>query len=75
MSELEYARLAQDFQKQHRVILRELEKAVQRNAIAKRNRRWPCDTEVRWAIEAHRSLLRAMLEKGEELLRSDDPPD
>lgn len=46
MSEMEYARLAREFQKQRRVILRNLEIAVMRNAIATRNKRWPADLEV-----------------------------
>ena len=68
MSEIEYARLAREFQKRHRVILRDLEIAVMRNAVAARNKRWPADSEVRHAIEQHRALLTTMLEQGEALL-------
>jgi hypothetical protein len=68
IAEIEYARFAREFQKQHRVILRNLEIAVMRNAVAKRHSRWPADAEVERAIQAHRRLLRTMLEKGEALL-------
>jgi hypothetical protein len=67
MSEIEYMRLARKFQNQHRVILRNLEIAVMRNATAKRRRSWPCDDEVKRAIEEHRALLKLMLEQGETL--------
>lgn len=68
MSEIEYMRLARKFQNQHRVILRNLEIAVMRNATAKRRRSWPCDDDVKRAIEAHRALLKLMLEQGDALL-------
>ena len=70
MSGIEYAQLAREFQKQHRVILRNLEIAVMRNAIATRSKRWPADSEVRRAIEEHRVLLTMMLEQGAALLES-----
>ena len=68
MSEIEYARLARKFQKRHRTILRELDIAVAENAVAKRNHRWRDDAKVNRAIEAHRALLRTMLDEGEALL-------